>query len=53
MTGFRIGVDVRGLVHQNWRRLPWRYRLLALIPGERARIEAAAARGLAAKGGDR
>lgn len=39
MSGFRIEVDVKALVHRNWRHLPWKYRWLWLIPGERKKIE--------------
>ena len=44
MTGFRIEIDLLALVHKAWDELPWHMRLLGLIPGERARIEAAAVR---------
>ena len=50
MTGFRIEVDIEALVHQNWKRLPWKYRWLRIIPGVRRRIEAQAVRDMQ-KGG--
>jgi hypothetical protein len=49
MTGFRIEVDIEALVRQNWKHMPWRYRVLGLIPGQRKRIEAIAVRHLTEK----
>lgn len=44
MTGFRIEIDVAGLVHQQWWRMSWKHRWLWLVPGARKRIEAEAVR---------
>lgn len=46
MTRFRIEVNARTAVHQQWRKLPWRYRWIWLVPGARKRIEAEAVRNI-------
>ena len=50
MTGLRIDIDVKGLVHEQWAKLPlWKRIMVALIPGvSRRAIEAEAVRRMTA-----
>jgi hypothetical protein len=46
MTGIRIVVDYEALVHENWKRLPWRVRARAWLLRTRKGSEAEAVRRL-------
>jgi hypothetical protein len=50
VSGFRIEVDAGALARENWKNLPWRYRIVArLWPGMKRRIIGQAAASLAGK----
>jgi len=53
MSGFRIEVDAEALARQNWKAVPRRYRLLALVwPGLKKQAIAKAVIQLSGQGGE-